>query len=138
MRLYDEIDKRPSRADQIKVGVTMLVGFGVLGMVQFFLRHRVHAGEALWGLGGLGLLVSLTPQLGRWLHIGWMGLGVTIGIVTQPIVMILLYVLLFVPLGLVFRAVGRDMMKRKLLARAASYWEPYEESDDALTYFRQY
>lgn len=138
MGLYDEINKRPARGDQIKVGVTILVGFTLLGALQFVLRHRVLAGEILCTVGGLGFIVSLVPQLGRLLYIGWMGLGLTIGLVTQPVMMVVAYTILFVPLGIFFRAVGRDVMKRKLAARAASYWETYEEPDDAVTYFRQY
>ena len=138
MKVYDEINKSPSRADQIKAGVTILVGFGILGALQYFLRQRVTAAEVLWAIGGAGFVASLIPGLGRLLYIGWMGLGVTIGIFTQPVVIGVAYVLLFVPIGFVFRAMGRDLMKRKMAAKGASYWEECDESEDPETYFKQY
>jgi hypothetical protein len=57
---------------------------------------------------------------------------------TQPIVVTIAYVVLFVPLGFVFRAMGRDMMKRKMGQKSASYWEDCEEPEDPVTYFKQY
>ena len=138
MKLYDEINKQPSRADQIKAGVTILVGLGLLGALQFFVRHRVLVAEVMWTVGGVAFVASLIPGLGRLLFIGWMGLGVTIGVFTQPVVIAFAYVILFVPLGFVFRLIGRDLMKRKLESKGASYWEEYEESDDPVAYFGQH
>lgn len=138
MKVYDEINKTPSRADQLKAGATILVGFGLLGAMQYIMRHHVTAAEVLWTIGGAGFVASLIPGLGRLLYIGWMGLGITIGIFTQPIVIGFAYVLLFVPIGFVFRAMGRDLMKRKMAAKGESYWEECEEPDDPETYFKQY
>jgi hypothetical protein len=138
MKIYDEINKNPPRTEQIKAGATILVGFGVLGALQFFVRDRVAVAELLWAIGGLAFVISLVPGLGRLLYIGWMGVGITLGLFTQPVVVAVAYVLLFVPVGFVFRAIGRDMMRRKLAEKSASYWETYDESDDAESYFRQY
>jgi hypothetical protein len=138
MKIYDALDRNPSRADQIKAGAVILVGFGILGALQFFLRQRVLVAEVLWAIGGAAFLMSLVPGLGRLLHIGWMGLGITIGIFTQPVVIAIAYVLLFVPIGFIFRAMGRDLMKRKLASKSTSYWEKYDEPEDESTYFNQY
>lgn len=138
MKIYEAINKNPSRAEQIKAGAAILIGFGILGALQFFLRHRETVAEVMWGIGGAAFVVSLVPGLGRLLHIGWMGLGITIGIFTQPVVIAVAYVLLFVPIGFVFRAMGRDLMKRKLAAKGTSYWEKCDEPEDASTYFNQY
>ncbi len=138
MGTYSKIDKNPPRAEQIKAGVTILVGFGALGALQYFLKHHVTAAEVLWAIGGTGFVASLVPGLGRFLYIGWMGLGVTIGMFTQPIVVTVAYVILFVPLGFVFRLLGRDLMKRRMAADKASYWEDCEEAADPVSYFKQY
>ena len=138
MKLYAEIDKNPSRAEQIKAGVAILIGFGVLGALQYFLRHRVTAAEVLWTIGGVGFVASLVPGLGRLLHIGWMGLGMTIGLFTRPVVIGVAYVLLFIPIGAVFRVMGRDLMKRKMAAKSESYWEECDEPEDPGAYFKQY
>lgn len=138
MKFYEEINTNPSRADQIKAGATILIGLGILGALQYFLRHRVTVAEVMWGIGGVCFVASLIPGLGRLLYIGWMGLGVTLGMFTQPIVVTVAYVLLFVPLGFVFRAMGRDLLKRRMATESASYWEDCEEPDDPETYFKQF
>jgi hypothetical protein len=118
--------------------VTILVGLGALGALQYFLKQHVLAAEILWAVGGAAFLASLVPGLGRYLYIGWMGLGVTIGLFTQPIVVTVAYVLLFVPLGFLFRLMGRDMMKRKMADKGTSYWENCDEPADPVMYFKQY
>jgi hypothetical protein len=138
MKAYQEINRQPSRAEQIKAGVTIFVGFGIFAALQYFLRHRTTVAEVLCAIGALGLAASLVPGLGRLLYVGWMSLGVTIGIFTQPIVVTVAYVALFVPLGFVFRLMGRDLMKRRLASPASSYWEDCKEAADPTTYFRQY
>jgi hypothetical protein len=138
MKLYDEIDKNPARAEQIKAGATILIGFALLGALQLFVRHRLVLAEILWAMGGACFVISLVPGLGRLLYIGWMGLGITIGIFTQPIIVTVAYVLLFVPLGFFFRALGRDLMKRKWATESKSYWEDCEEPNSPETYFRQF
>src|SRR5262245_39633726 len=104
MKIYEKIDRNPPRAVQIKAGATILIGFALLGALQLFVRHRLMLAEVLWAIGGACFLISLVPGLGRLLYIGWMGLGITIGIFTQPIIVTVAYVLLFVPLGFLFRA----------------------------------
>ena len=91
----------------------------------------VSAGVSVFAL-------SFVRPAGRVLYIGWMGLGLTIGLFTQPVVMAIVYTLVFVPLGLLFRAMGRDAMRRKLKPNAVSYWEDYREDDDPASHFRQY
>lgn len=138
MKVYEAINRDPSRSDQIKAGAVILIGFGILGALQLFLRHRELVAQIMWGIGGLAFVVSLVPGLGRLLYIGWMGIGITIGLFTQPVVIAVAYVLLFVPIGFVFRAMGRDLMKRKLAAKSTSYWENCDEPDDASSYFNPY
>ncbi len=139
MKAYKEIEKNPTRAEQIKAGATILIGLGLFGALQYFFKQRVMAAEIMWAIGGVAFVASLLPGVGRYLYIGWMGLGVTIGIFTQPIVITIAYVLLFVPLGLLFRILGRDMMKRKLADKSvASYWEDCDEPAEPEMYFKQY
>ena len=54
-----------------------------------------------------------------------MGVGITMGLVTQPLILIVVFLLLTTPVGLVFNLVQRDTMKRKLDKGASSYREEY-------------
>ena len=139
MSLYAEIDLHPSRAELFKFGLTFLVGTGLIGLACRFALDRPDVALRLWIAGPLVLALSLVPRVGRLLYVLWMGLGLTIGAVTSPILLFVVYVLLVVPVGIVFKLRRRDAMKRALDARAETYWEEYPPGDDdPRRYVRQF
>ncbi len=138
LKAYREINKQPEASDRLKLALVFIVGFGGIGTYQAYVKHHELASHVLWALAVALPLLCLIPPLGRLLYIGWMGLGVTMGMLTQPVFLFVTYVVFFIPLGLVFRLLSRDTMKRKLVPRDDSYWEDYVESDDKSSYFKQY
>jgi hypothetical protein len=52
--------------------------------------------------------------------------------------MLILFAIAIVPLGLVFKLMRRDTMRRQLDRNAASYWENYPGNDDPASYVRQF
>jgi hypothetical protein len=135
---FGEIDRDPSRRELFKLGLTLLLGATAIGLVYAVGLHRVGAARAIWAAGVLAFAASFVRPLARPLYIGWMALGIALGSVVSPVVLLGLWSIVFVPAALAFRLVGRDFMKRKLDGGAASYWEPYSESDDPETYFQQF
>jgi len=138
IKAYKIINKNPKPSDRVKLAIVFVVGFGLLGAHRYFMKHEVLAGEILFGLAGGLAVLALLPVVGRYVYIAWMGLGVTMGLFTQPIFLFIAYLLFFVPIALIFKVIGRDMMKRKLLPKGESYWEDCSESEDAATYFKQH
>ena len=65
-------------------------------------------------------------------------IGLTLGLVTQPLILVTVFLVLICPVALVFKLIGRDTMKRKLDKSATSYWEEYKETDDPATYVKQF
>ena len=71
----------------------------------------------------------LRPAWLTWPLRGWMALGHLLGRIVNPLLLGLMFGLLFVPLALWFRLIGRDALRRRLDPDAASYWidrEPQE------------
>lgn len=138
MRAYREINRQPSQRERFKLAAVFLGFLGAFGAYQGFVKHHETTAHVLWALA-VGLAVmSILPVVGRLVYIGWMGLGVTLGMFTQPIFLFVTYTLFFVPIGLVFRLISRDAMRRKLAPKEVSYWEDYSESSDKGSYFKQY
>ena len=137
-KIYDEINKDPSAKELIKFGATFFGGMAVIGALYFFVLHKEPLAKGLWIAGGVVFLLSFIKPVARILYILWMGLGITMGLVTQPLILIVVFLLLITPVGLVFKLVQRDTMKRKLDKGASSYWEEYKETDDPATYVKQY
>jgi hypothetical protein len=137
MGIYDELNRNPTRRDLVSFG--LIVAAGMAAFAGWFHLHA-RPGRALvcLAVGGAVLVLSWIPPVGRRLYVLWMALGMTIGFFTAPIVMLAVYVLVVVPVGLWFKLVRRDVMRRKLDRQATSYWEDYPRSKDPASYVRQF
>lgn len=138
MGVYDHINRNPTRGEIVKTGLVVLGGMALLGALFEWKQHNHGAAMGLWIAGGAFFALTLLPVIGRLAYILWMGLGITIGLVTSPIIMGILYLVLIVPVGLFFRLTGRDLMRRKIDPQAASYWEDYPRTEDPSHYLRQF
>lgn len=49
-----------------------------------------------------------------------------------------LYFLVFTPIAVIFRLVGRDPMQRQFHGTATTYWQDHQQTDHAKRYLRQY
>jgi len=52
----------------------------------------------------------------------WYKFGILLGSIIAPIVMALVYFLTVLPMGLVMRLLGKDLLRQKLDKNAKSYW----------------
>lgn len=77
-------------------------------------------------IGGPGLFLFLFgavyPKPLHPLNRAWMGLGLLLARIVNPIVLFLMFVTIFVPTGLVMRLFGRDALHIKRQKEAQSYW----------------
>jgi hypothetical protein len=138
MSAYRNINRNPPKKELFKLAAVFLVFLGGLGAHQAFVKHNDGAAHVLWTVAVVLAVLSVLPKIGRLVYIAWMSLGVALGMVTQPLFLFVTYVVLFVPLGILFRLIARDAMRRKFQPREVSYWEDYSESSDKSSYFRQY
>lgn len=134
-----ELNTRPSAADLRQFGLIFLGGTAVLGLVFWQVFDKdLHRAQYFFIAGGAVMVLSLVPPVGRLLYIAWMAFGLTLGLITSPAIMFLLFLLLIVPVGLIFKITGRDLMRRKLDEKADSYWEEYPRADDPSRYVKQF
>lgn len=137
-KIYDEINRNPSAKELIKFGATFLGGMAAIGLLYYFVFHDQPLAKGLWIAGGVVFVLSFIPPIARILYILWMGLGITMGLVTSPIILALVFLVLITPVGLIFKLIRRDTMKRKMDRGAATYWEEYKETEDPATYVKQF
>ena len=52
----------------------------------------------------------------------WFKLGLALGAVVTPIVMTFVYFITVVPIGLIMRLMGKDILRKKLNKNVKSYW----------------
>ena len=111
-------------------------GFTVGGVVLLIAAYSFYKAGSGWfvyvaaGTGGvLVTLAAIAPALLTVPNRLWMRLGHLLFRVVNPVVMVLMYAVCFIPVGLVLRLVGYDPLKRRIDATAASYWIEKEASE---------
>ena len=110
-----------SPAEGRRFGLTVGVAFAVLGGVAWWRGHPRLA-AVLSGLGGVLILAGLVvPHLMGPVQRAWMGLAHAISRVTTPVFMGLVYFVVFAPVGLLMRALGRNPLGAPA-GSDGSYW----------------
>jgi len=100
--------------------------------------RQVTVLEILAGLGVVAAGVALVrPQLLRWPFVIATLVALPIGLVVGEVVLLLIYFVVFLPVSLVFRLMGRDAMERGINRGAATYWQPKAPPAGPESYFRQ-
>ena len=101
-----------------------------------------HGNTGAWtvGLGAAGLIVGLLglvqPMAVRWVFTGWMIAAFPIGWTVSRIVLAAMFYLIFTPVGVVFRWMGRDPLHLRR-GDGRSYWSAKPAPSEPDTYFRQ-
>jgi len=136
--LYSRIDSRPSRRTLLRFGATLLAASAVAAALLGAFGGDEFTAITLIAFGFAMAISSVIPGLGRIVYVAWLGLGVTLGLVTSPLVLGLLYFLVFTPTAILRRLLRRDAMCQRLEPGRGSYWEPYPTHQDKSRYIRQF
>lgn len=102
-------------------GIVFAVFFGIVALLPL-----VRGGMVRWWAIALGaaFLISavVAPWLLRPLNLLWFKIGLLLHHIVNPVVMAALYFGAVVPMGLLLRALGKDLLNLKFDKSAASYW----------------
>jgi hypothetical protein len=117
-------------------------GTFILGLIaapwSLYSGHTTTA-IAFWAIAVvLRVLAFLNPQWVKWPYIGLSLVTWPIGFVVSLVAMAIVYYLIFTPVALVFRLIGRDALHRKFDPQATSYWEAYNPDRGKARYLRQF
>ncbi len=100
----------------------------VAGFVAWRLHRRdvdVVVIEAVSGaIGLLGLIALVAPRAVALPYRGWMAIGHLMGRVTTPIVLTVVYFVVFTPVRALLGVLGRDPLVRRWDPGAKTYWSP--------------
>jgi hypothetical protein len=117
-------------------------GTFVLGLVAAPLalyRGHTTAAVVLWAAAVvLRLLAFVNLRWVKWPFIALSLVTWPIGLVISYLALAIIYYLIFTPVALLFRLMGRDALHRKLDRQASTYWEVYNPNRGAERYLRQF
>ena len=136
---WSDIPFQPSDRILRQFAAGWLVVFTLLGWTQYYFKHRHQLGLILIGLAVvLGIPGLFRPKLLRPVFVGWMVLAFPIGWTISLLLLLLLYFVVFTPIGWVMRLAGRDLLGRKSVPGSETFWSPKRNAFDVTQYFRQY
>lgn len=121
-----------------KFGYFFTAVFAVAGL-YFLYKDNASLSYLLFGLSVLFLLVTLVKaDLLLPLNKLWMGLGLLIGMIVSPIVLGLIFFVLFTPISLIMKLVGRDELRLKFEKRQTHWKLRTADVSEASTFKNQF
>ena len=130
-----ELNWNPTSRQLRQFGGICLVALPLLGWL-WSANATVIATLALIGLL-MALAAWLYPQAIAPLFVGLMLITAPIGMVIGEVAMFLIFVTVFLPIGMFFRVMARDRLQRKLDRDSSSYWQPKRPPSSVASYYRQ-
>ncbi len=117
---FEHLNWNPSARDLRTFGISMVVGFAVIGLIVAW-RHQGIATPTfvLWGVGAALAVASQIPGLGHAAYLLIYIVSGVLGYVLSRVILTVLYVLLFVPIGLGLRVAGKDPLHLRSRPHAA-------------------
>ena len=111
----------------IKMGSERNFGFvfvavsAIIALAPLFRGHPPRVSFLILALAFAAVAI-FAPRLLRWPNRLWFRFGMLLGAIVAPIVMTLVYVLTFLPMGLGLRLMGKDLLSLRTDPQASSYW----------------
>ncbi len=141
-----EVNWRPDRR-QLRhfgaAGLAVLVGLTVWLAVRAGRRGEATAAlvtvSVMTAAIGVWLGLTILAPRGLWpFHVILTAVGLPIGIVLSYAALAVVYYGLFTPIALIFRLIGRDVLRRKFDPDVKTYWVRRRTGKDVRRYFRQF
>ncbi|MFA5157524.1 MAG: SxtJ family membrane protein [Candidatus Omnitrophota bacterium] len=108
-----------------KFGITMGVALAAITILAYLKHHRVSMPLTATSLFFF-LIAYFLPFALKPIHIFWMKFAITLSWINSRIILILVFYLVFAPLGLLMRMFGKDLLERKIERSGDSYWKKKE------------
>jgi drug/metabolite transporter (DMT)-like permease len=136
---WSDISFTPSPRTLRQFAGLWLIFFGMFACVQGFVRHNSVAAVVLAVLAVAVAVPGLVnPRLMRPVYVAATVLTFPIGWIVSKIILACMFFLVFTPVGIVFRLIGRDLLKLRRQPAAATHWIPKDISSDPRSYFRPF
>ena len=110
----------------LKFTAVMALALGILGAL-LHLRKAINRQTLLVWFGLLFLLLLLCwirPRSFRAFYRGGMTLSFHLGQIIGKVILAVFFLLVVTPVGLLLRALGKDLLKLKRDPAATTYWQP--------------
>ncbi len=132
-----KINWQPNKTDLKKFGLTLIIGFALIGALVGW-KKSWEAAYWIWAVSGsIGLLALFLPPFSRPFYLLWMGLAFVMGSVVSFLILVLIFYFLLTPVGIFMRIWGRDPLRlKKTSFSGGTYWQKHPENFEKEYYKR--
>ncbi len=117
-----ELEKKKEKRD---IRIVFLIFSAIFGVLSW--RH--YPSVLSYGFMGIVIVIlplaAFVPILLRPVFKLWMKIAHAVGWFNTQVLLTIVFILIFIPTGLIMKLLRKDPMKRKIFAEE-TYWEPYE------------
>lgn len=141
---FVKLNWSPGRKELRQFGLVFMAGFVIIGLIKYLwpFQRVITRDETLgvWlivigiAVGAIGLTGTRLALPFYW---AWLGIAYVMGNIMSRAIIAVVYYLLFTPIGLLSRAVGRDPLQLKK-PQTDSYWRDLQFPKDAESFERQF
>jgi hypothetical protein len=114
-------DGTPEPPSDRSFGVVFATVFALLALLPLLWGGAFRVWAAALGVAFL-VVAFVAPTVLAPLNRQWLRFGLALHRVTSPVLLFLMFVLIFVPVGLVMRVIRRDALGLKFDKSRSSYW----------------
>lgn len=135
--IVEELKALPqTKKDLRNMGLVFLVALGIIGGIVWYKGGA--SGPWLVGIGvAFGLWGIAWPNGLKPVHKAWMALAVTLGYFISRLLLTIIFYLVLTPIGLIMRALGKDLIDKKMRDRE-SYWHIRDDEYDPVRTEKMY
>ena len=134
-----EINRDPGQGELNWFGLIFLSFLSLVGAALWFKADAHIAAKAVWITAGvITVLYYAIPPMRLPLYLAWMYASFPVGWVMSHLVLGIVFYIVFTPIGLIMRLVGKDPMQRRTRSDVDSYWQEHNPHHDPDRYFRQF
>ena len=135
-----EINWSPNQKQLRSFGVAALIATPLISLLLYLVKGI----STPWiiAIPAVGITIFLSSRISlkitKVFYLTLMIAATPIGFVASITLLAIFYFLLLMPLGLLFRLLGRDPLCRRFDPRADSYWIVHRQPESLDRYFHQY
>jgi hypothetical protein len=138
MALID-INLNPEKSELKWFGLLLLVFFGLLGGIIFWINSESAVPPILWSVGlSVCVIYYAVKPLRLTLYRVWMKLVFPLGWAISHLLFGIIYYLVLTPVGLLLRLFRYDPLRRRRDENAQTYWSEHGSETDPGKYFKQF
>ena len=106
-------------------GIIFSIFFLVLLVLSFFYKSQIKLNYLIISICFL-IFAFISPNIFHYPNKIWIMFGNLLGLLTTPIILGIIYLTLFFPIGFLLKAFNQDVLDLKINKKKISYWKIYK------------